>query len=464
MPTPFSRHFCVLLSAACFWGCQGPNTGDSQNTETADSGTSNQQNVLLIIADDMGVEAHPCYDLGENKALMPHLSALCETGVVFDRAWSNPVCSPTRASILTGRYPHQTGVGAAVGVDERPGLGSNEWTLPRAIAETNDRPKANIGKWHLSDTENGDALSPNLLGWDHYEGLHAGLLENYFSYNETINGVEQGVENYATTETVDDALRWLNQQDEPWLLWMAFNAPHKPFHLPPKPLHTRPSLSGEKQDIQAHPLPYFLSSLEAMDHEIGRLFQELGAEVLANTEIIFLGDNGTDETVSQGVYPPGHAKGSLYQGGIHVPLVISGPSVKEGGRRSKVLTNTNDLFATILDLTDTPWRENKPAEWGGESHSLLPILLSSEPPPFERQWVMAETFTGKTVLQGSRTTQIADHKLIQFTTKPNALFNLSVDPLEERNLLHQPLTKEDQNAYIQLLMRSNTWPADFLNP
>src|SRR5690606_18182498 len=107
----------------------------------------------------------------------------------------------------------------------------------------------------------------------------------------------------------------------PWFCWLAYTAPHAPFHLPPVNMHTRGALPTDQASIDADPLPYYLAMVESLDFEIGRLFGAIPPADLANTVIIFIGDNGTDRNVVQLPYPMNHAKGSLYEGGVHVPLV-----------------------------------------------------------------------------------------------------------------------------------------------
>ena len=147
-----------------------------------------------------------------------------------------------------------------------------------------------------------------------------------------MNGQRRNVNNYATTENVDDAIEWVGGQEGPWFLWLAFNAPHTPLHLPPEGLHQHDNLTGAEADITQRPREYFGAMIEAMDSEIGRLWGAIGAEMMANTDVIYLGDNGTGRTNAPAGVSTRSGKGSLYEGGIHVPLVIAGPSVVDGGR------------------------------------------------------------------------------------------------------------------------------------
>ena len=140
------------------------------------------QNVLLVIADDYGADAMGLYSSAET-APTPTLDALAATGVRFTNCWANPVCSPTRASILTGRHAFRTGVGAPGHV-----IGLNEFTVAQALGDAG-YGTACIGKWHLSDDTNGGADNPNLMGFDHYSGNTGGALGNYYRWDKTVNGV-----------------------------------------------------------------------------------------------------------------------------------------------------------------------------------------------------------------------------------------------------------------------------------
>jgi arylsulfatase A-like enzyme len=133
----------------------------------------NPPNILLVIADDMGVDASPCYPVGELKPNMPILEELCSTGVVFENVWSNPECSPTRATILTGRYGIRTGVRSAVLETGGSGIRLDELSIQRLLDQRLNSKYAHavIGKWHLSDGNNGGLDNAELMGVGHYSGL-----------------------------------------------------------------------------------------------------------------------------------------------------------------------------------------------------------------------------------------------------------------------------------------------------
>ncbi len=261
-------------------------------------------NVLLIIADDLGADSVGLFSPANTTAPTPTLDGLAANGVRFTRCWSNPTCSPSRAALLTGRHGFRTGVGWPGDV-----IGLSEGTIANAFNSAG-YGTACIGKWHLSNQTNGGDDNPNLMGFDHFSGAMSGALRDFFLWPKVVNGqaLQQRVRTYATTENVNDAISWIDEQDSDWFLWLAFNAPHSPFHLPPNELHSY-DLLGTEADIAANPTSYYQASIEAMDTEIGRLLGSIDAAVLANTTIIFVGDNGTPGGVAPNVVRG--AKGQL---------------------------------------------------------------------------------------------------------------------------------------------------------
>ncbi len=308
-----------------------PDATEPDATEPDAAEPPAQPNVLLVISDDLGLDWSPCYGM-EDVPPQPNVEALCERGLVFEHFWANPVCSPTRATLLTGRYAFRTGIGQVVqgGSPLDPG----ERTLPQALSDLGYR-SALFGKWHLG----GDASAPGDFGWAHFAGLLRGALRDYFEWDRTVDGETNTSRRYSTTQQVDDALAWLEGEEGPWFVQMAFNAPHTPFHEPPAELHTREL--GEDPDNQA----LLAAMIESMDTEMGRL---LAGVDLDNTVVIYMGDNGTDANVRRDPVPERRAKGTLYEGGIRVPMVAAGPGIRVG--RVSSLVNSTDVFATIIEL------------------------------------------------------------------------------------------------------------------
>ncbi len=365
------------MIAALLIACNGA------GSDAAPEPASGPPNILLVIADDFGVDASPCYHEGDDKPSMPTLEGLCATGLVFEHAWAAPECSPTRATLIAGLPGFETGVGAA-GDRLDPGFTSLQEVI--AGGSPHGYGSAVIGKWHLAGSNSEDYGHPAELGVEHYAGLFTGQLPDYFHWTKIEEGTPVEVDEYATTTFTDDAIEWIAGQEGPWFLWLAYTAPHAPFHLPPADLHDRSDLTGTPDDIEARPRDYYFAAAEAMDAELGRLLDGLPEDVRAATVILFIGDNGTPGRVAQAPYDADRAKGSLYEGGIRVPLVVAGPPVQRPGEREAAPVVSADLFATIAELAgaESPRTET--------SVSLLPYLEGASAP--ERAIAYSEYFRG----------------------------------------------------------------------
>ena len=294
---------------------------------------------------------------------MPNLESMMSRGIRFNNFWSNPTCTPTRGSIITGKYGFRTGV-TEVG-DLMP---LSEVSLQSHLDDAGSGYNhAVVGKWHLA---NNDASHPTNMGVNYYAGLLSGGVQSYNSWNFTENGQTSNSTEYTTTKFTDLAIDWVDQQTQPWFLWLAYNAPHTPFHLPPNNLHNQGNLPTDQASIDANPLPYYMAMLEAMDTEIGRLLNSMSDTERDNTVIIFIGDNGTPGETAQ-AYLSSRAKGSIYNGGVNVPMVISGKNVTRVNAVENALLNSTDLFATISELAGNTTSEIN------DSKSFKDILTST---------------------------------------------------------------------------------------
>ena len=314
------------------------NDGNSTNGEIIHS----EPNILLIIADDMGIDAAPGYAEGNVKPNMPNYTSLMNSGLKFNNVWSAPTCTPTRATLLTGKYGIKSGV-TKVGNS----ISLSETSLQQYMASNGGSAyeTALIGKWHLSN----GATDPLSMGIDYWAGFLTGAFNSYTDWSFTDNGTTTNETEYITTKYTDLAIDWVDAQDKPWFLWLAYNVAHTPFHLPPSELHSQGNLSSDQASIDSNPEPYYMAALEAMDTEIGRLFDSMSEAQLANTIILFVGDNGTPARVAQAPFSNSKSKGTLYQGGINVPMIVSGKGVSRSGEED-ALINTADLFATIANI------------------------------------------------------------------------------------------------------------------
>ncbi|TAE27383.1 MAG: T9SS C-terminal target domain-containing protein [Candidatus Kapaibacterium sp.] len=413
-----------------------------------------QRNVILIIADDLGTDYLGFYEDRADTAPMPNIRKLLARGVRFQNTMSAPLCSPTRAGILTGRYGFRTGVGAVVEMGTVGSLDTAEMTIPRLLNlfAPSGIAKANIGKWHLqSPMPTSNLIFPNRMGYDHYAGNFSGQLASYTNWSKVTNGVSSTSTAYATTETANDAISWIKAQNaKPFFLWLAFNAPHTPFHLPPTNLHSYKTLSGSTADIQANPKSYFKASLEALDTEIGRLMDSLQAlKKLDSTDIIFIGDNGNTQSVAQ-ITTRNRAKGTIYQYGVKVPFIIAGPSVINPNRVSAALVNTVDIFATVLELFGFgAWQTRISASKPVDSKSLLPIIQNRATEV--RPWAFTEIFSiTPDLTNDGKTIRNAAYKLIRFDNGNQEFYNLLTDPNEASNLFLRTLSATERANYNYL--------------
>jgi len=407
--------------------------------------SSAQKNTILIIADDLGVDYLSFYANGGDTAIVPNIRSLLATGIQFNNAWANPVCSPTRAAMFTGRYAFRNGVGTVISNASTPQLDTAERSVARLLRDFAplNYATANVGKWHMHLANPVPQRTfPNYMGYDLYSGNFNGAISDYSNYVRIKNGVMDTVTTYATTQTVNDAMDWLDtlSGQKPFFLWLAFNAPHFPFHKPPNNLHSYSALPGTTNHINAFPELYFKAMVQAMDTEIGRLFQYLDSNNLRDsTNIILIGDNGSDRDVTQ-LTNINHAKGTLYEGGIHIPMIIAGPAVVNPGRQSDALVSTPDLFATILEISGfSNWINFIPAaKLPVDAISLVPIILNDTTDV--RQWIFSEQFQVPTNASDAKAMRTKTHKLIRFDSGAIQFYDLTIDPLEANNLFGQSLT------------------------
>ena len=406
-----------------------------------------QQNVLLIIADDLGVDNVGVYAEHPDPANTPVIDLLAQDGMLFRSAYADPICTPTRSTIFTGRHGYRTLIGTAISQFSSDGLPAPEVTLAEALAPSHRT--ALVGKWHLGN----EPLHPMSAGFEHHRGTMGNILSNgslgngYFSFEKSTDGVLGLSTTYATTDTVNDALDLIADfQGSPWFVTVSFNAAHKPIHKPPQALHTYTLPPDEEGNEPIH----VQAMIEAMDTEIGRLLASLSPADLLNTTIIFVGDNGPASVAVTPPWDPDKVKRTLYEGGVRVPLIVYGPGVQTGSE-CKALVNSTDLFATVADLAGAPH------ETGVDSISLLPYF--NDP---EREPLRAHAFTERFVpnfsdvadrqlaVRNARFKLIRQEAFGALTPPGEMLFDLEHDPFEDVDLLQSPLDPEAQASYIEL--------------
>ncbi len=393
-----------------------------------------KRNVLFVVLDDVGVDQLPIYAGYYNSnasaaddilvrapalnpaALTPTIDRLAASGVTFLNAWSSPTCSPSRAGFFTGTSSFRHGVYSPTA----PRLATNATTIARVLG-ANGYSNGLFGKWHLgADTSH----LPTAFGWNRHEGALGGELDDFYDWIKDVDvndstgrfWVQASVTNYATYENVDNALAWIGTQAGPWMTTVTFNAPHwandggrNYYQFPPAGCAnaSRPNTDKGK----------YRSMLECADTSLNDLLSGIDSNVLAQTTIILIGDNGTDGPISDH-FPSGHTKASLYEGGINVPLIIAdGYTFLHGtqspwakglgrvlspGRFETNLVQTMDIFATAAEIGRAD------GSCGVDSVSMVPYLNSSAAAP-QRSVTFAETYASG---RWNVTVRNQTHKLI----------------------------------------------------
>jgi arylsulfatase B len=414
----------IILIISTSFGCI------DDDVSVPPSDTQSAPNILLIIADDLGKDAISGFTEGSIKPNTPTIDALRNSGLIFSNLWVNPTCSPTRASIITGKFGYRTGVKGAG--DE---LAQSEVSLQQYIREetNNDYSSAIVGKWHLSGSNS--TANPESFGIDYYSGLVRGAVQDYYQWQLTEDGSITSQTDYITEAFADLSIDWVNEQSKPCFLWLAFNAPHTPFHAPPSNMHNQGDLPAYSNALD--PIPYYMAAIEAMDFQIGRLLETIPAEERENTVIIFIGDNGTPNQVAQSPYSSSTVKNTVFQGGINTPMFISGSGVTRTGIDDN-LVNSTDLFATIAQIAGSPTTEVH------DSKSFKSLLTSSNT---FRDFQYSEMDDGT---DDQWAISNGEFKLIVNANGSESMYNLTSDPYESNDLLSGVLTTQESSAKIAL--------------
>lgn len=390
-------------------------------------------NVLLILTDDQGYADVSTY--GRTEVRTPNIDRLAKEGMLFANMRSNcTVCSPSRAAILTGRYPDRVGVPGVIRTQRANSWGYLDPAVP-TLADCLRRAgyhTAAVGKWHLGlEAPN----LPNLRGFDLFHGFLGDMMDcytthlregrNYMRRNaETID--PQGHATDLFTEWACDYLKQRARSKSPFFLYLAYNAPHFPVEPPAEWLarvKAREPGLDEKRALN-------VALVEHLDAGIGRVLAALDETGLApDTLVAFLSDNGGSLPHGQRNDPWRDGKQSHYDGGLRVPFMVRWPGVVQPGSRSAHAGQSFDLFPTFLEAAGAPLPE------GLDARSLLPALKGAAPAAARDLYFVRReggaAYGGKSYEALIR----GDWKLLQNDPySPLELYNLKDDPQETRNL------------------------------
>ncbi|MBT3606267.1 MAG: sulfatase-like hydrolase/transferase, partial [Candidatus Latescibacteria bacterium] len=351
-------------------------------------------NVVLILADDMGYGDFGVFNDGKVKT--PTLDRLVDESVCLTQHYSgSPVCSPARACLLTGRYPHRTG---ALTPQEMMGLDRialREVTLADAFRQGGYHTGC-FGKWHNGALD--ARFHPNARGFDEFVGFCGGWMD-YYNWWLDINGQrQQGDGRYLTEVLTDAAVDFIHRRrDTPFFLYVPYNAPHSPLQAPDKTVQFYEDMGLSKSVATIYAM------IEEMDNGIARILDTLEKEGLAdNTIVMVSSDNGPalrhrPDQVSAGMSVESlrhncgfkGAKGSVYEGGIRVPMILRWPDGLPRGQEITELIHFTDWLPTLLAMVGLE-RGDGPALDG---HNVLPILRGESPDEAPRQFWQWSPYT-----------------------------------------------------------------------
>lgn len=360
-------------------------------------------NILFILTDDLGYGDLGAY--GHWTIKTPNIDRLAKEGVRLTSFYApSPLCSPSRASFLTGRMPYRTGIKSWIPEGQDVQLGVHETTLA-SLLNSAGYNTAVIGKWHLNaGLDVPHHRQPNDYGFDYSFVLHAYTLPHHRNpTNFFRNGEPLGeIEGFAAGITVNETIDWLSRRKStgrPFFLYLPFAEPHGTLASPDQfleqyarctsgePVPFPNGLPHPPEELEARGPGEYYANISYLDSEIGRLLAHLEKEDLTqNTIVIFASDNGpvtTDwrqrwETNLYG-QTGGYRgrKGDLYEGGIRVPGIIRYPEVIEAGRVSDVLFHGNDLMPTLLSVIGIPIPQDRPID----GINVMPQLLGKTNDP-----------------------------------------------------------------------------------
>lgn len=392
-------------------------------------------NILYIVADDLGWK-----DVGFHGSDIrtPNLDKLASTGMELGDFYTQPLCTPSRAALMTGRYPYNYGLQTGVILGSHSyGLATDEWLLPQALKEAGYRT-AIVGKWHLGHANR--ETWPRQRGFDYQYGPLLGEID-YFTHEEHgvldwyRNNIRVKEDGYVTQLLGKDAEKLINEHDaeKPLFLYLAFTAPHAPYQAPQNYI-------DQYKDIPDLTRRTYAGMITCMDDEIGRVLTALEKQGMRdNTLIVFQSDNGGNRSAmfageldvsklklpsDNGPYREG--KGTLYEGGTRVVALANWPGYIAAGSSDQMI-HMVDMYPTLLKLVGASSAKSKPLD----GMDVWPVMSANKPSPRTEVIYNVEPFRGA-VRDGK-------WKLLWRTPLPSALelYDLEADPSEKNNLASQ---------------------------
>ncbi|MGK7393483.1 MAG: sulfatase family protein [Candidatus Cyclobacteriaceae bacterium M3_2C_046] len=437
--------FLFLMISLIYQGCQ-VSSGEKNNVTEEE-----KPNILVILTDDQGFGDLSSY--GAKDLQTPNIDGLVEDGMKFSNFYANcPVCSPTRAALLTGRYQEYVGVPGVIRTHQQDSWGFLDTAailLPEPLNQAGYKTGI-IGKWHLGlESPN----TPNERGFQYFKGFLGDMMDDYWTHERfgnnymRLNDSVIEPEGHATDLFSDWAVDYVTtakEKGKPWFLYLAYNAPHFPVQPPEdwlvKVKQREPDISDTRAKLVAF--------IEHMDDGIGRVIQSLKeTEQYDHTLIFFTSDNGGHLPSEANNGPWRDGKQSVYEGGIRVPACAVWPGKIKPGSSSEAYLLTMDIYPTVLAAAGAGYAHRI------EGQDFLPILLEEEQRVGERPLFFSRR-EGNMRYRGQAIEAVrsGQWKLLQNNPfEPQELYNMEEDPYETNNVFDQ--YPEKVKELNQLLMK-----------
>ncbi len=414
----------------------GASTSAVFSGEIPNSGSA--PNVVLILADDLGYGDLSCF--GAEDLRSPNVDGLGEGGIRFSNFYANcPVCSPTRAALLSGRYQELVGVPGVIRTYPQDNWGylAHDAVLLPALLKKVGYHTAIVGKWHLGlEAPN----RPNDRGFDLFRGFLGDMMDDYYLHRRhkinymRHNTTEIDPPGHATDLFSQWAVEYLKQRaahpEQPFFLYLAYNAPHTPIQPPEDWLRKVKQREPKMTERRAK----LVALIEHMDHGIGQVLQTLeDTSLAANTLVLFTSDNGGQLSVGANNGPYRDGKQSVYEGGLRVPMLARWPGQIKPATDNDTMALTMDLFPTVLEAAGAKIPTNLDGRTILATLRGLPQELPERDVFFSRR-EGGTTYGGKTIDAVRR----GPWKLLQNSPwQPLELYNLADDSQETTDLRKQ---------------------------
>ncbi|MBK5278315.1 MAG: sulfatase-like hydrolase/transferase [Bacteroidia bacterium] len=396
-------------------------------------------NVVLILTDDQGwgdLSLH-----GNTLLETPHLDQLAKDGTRFNNFYVSPLCAPSRASILTGRYHLKTGV---VSVSKSLEIMDGDETTLAELFKANGYQTGIFGKWH-----NGQHYPnhPNNQGFDEFLGFCAGHLSNYFDTVLERNGKSVKTKGFITDVLTDGALQFIaSNKSKQFFCYIPYNAPHSPHQVPDNYFnkHKTKGLDNELSSIYG--------MVENIDDNVGRILNFLKQNNLdENTIVIFLTDNGPN-----GIRYNGNMKGikgSVHEGGVRVPFFIKWKNQIPAGKIIQIPAAHIDIYPTLIELCHLNPISAKPID--GVSLATM-IWGDNETPEFDRKLFTHVNFIHVPAMPNSGGFRSNQYRFVYEKSKPQ-LYDVTKDPTQEKDIANQniELTNQLSKEYLNWFSQSS---------